>query len=139
LQSRAREREIDGMQPSAFVPEIYAIDFGTTNSLLAAANRSSTQAALSIDPGVPDPTVFRSILYFDGEGACWFGAEALKRYAEQGMQAIPESRSNAQTPTTRNAANTFAIRQPRATTVPVAVRRIGGVRRPFLAAPAAPE
>lgn len=74
------------MQPADFAPEIYAIDFGTTNSLLAAASRSGTHAALRIDPAAVDPTVFRSILCFGSDGGTWFGAEALCRYAEQGMQ-----------------------------------------------------
>lgn len=69
-----------------FQPVVYAIDFGTTNSLIAAANASHWQRALAIDPTAPDPTVFRSILHFDFEGHASFGARALERYRQLGMQ-----------------------------------------------------
>ena len=35
---------------AAFVPEIYAIDFGTTNSLLAAAGGSQVHALMETFP-----------------------------------------------------------------------------------------
>src|SRR6187200_2849355 len=57
-----------------FQPLVYAIDFGTTNSLIAAANRTGWERALPIDPSAPDPTVFRSILHFDFDGRASFGA-----------------------------------------------------------------
>ena len=69
-----------------FQPLVYAIDFGTTNSLIAAANRTGWERALPIDPSAPDPTVFRSILHFDFDGRASFGARALERYRELGMQ-----------------------------------------------------
>ena len=46
-----------------FVPELYAIDFGTSNSLLAAVNQSAVQADVPIDPNALDPTIFRSVMY----------------------------------------------------------------------------
>ncbi|HEU5076344.1 MAG TPA: Hsp70 family protein [Polyangiaceae bacterium] len=67
-------------------PSVYAIDFGTTNSLIAAANSTTWVRALPIDPGASDPTVFRSILHFDFEGRASFGARALERYRQLGMQ-----------------------------------------------------
>ena len=69
-----------------FQPLVYAIDFGTTNSLIAAANRSGLERALPVDPAASDPTVFRSILHFDFEGKASFGARALERYRQLGMQ-----------------------------------------------------
>ncbi len=69
-----------------FQPLVYAIDFGTTNSLIAAANASQWERALPIDPTAPDPTVFRSILHFDFDGHASFGARALERYRQLGMQ-----------------------------------------------------
>lgn len=76
------------MSPSSnrFQPLVYAIDFGTTNSLIAAANATRWERALAIDPTAPDPTVFRSILHFDFEGRASFGARALERYRQLGMQ-----------------------------------------------------
>src|SRR5688572_29053532 len=69
-----------------FQPLVYAIDFGTTNSLIAAASPTGLHRALPIDPSASDPTVFRSILHFDLEGRCSYGARALERYRQLGMQ-----------------------------------------------------
>ncbi len=66
-------------------PEIYAIDFGTTNSLLAAASPADVYRALPVDPAAPDPSVFRSILHFDESGSCAYGAQALERYQASGL------------------------------------------------------
>jgi hypothetical chaperone protein len=37
-------------------PSVCAIDFGTSNSLLAAANRDRIFDAVPLEPGAPDPT-----------------------------------------------------------------------------------
>lgn len=68
-------------------PAAYAIDFGTTNSLVAAADAERTWEPLAIDPGASDATVLRSILFFpeDKSGvAC--GSAALQCAAESGMR-----------------------------------------------------
>jgi hypothetical chaperone protein len=70
----------------SFVPLVYAIDFGTSNSLLAAANMQGTVPPIALDPHASDPTVLRSILLYPEKGACLIGAEALDAYVEQGMQ-----------------------------------------------------
>lgn len=70
----------------AFRPEVYAIDFGTTNSLVAAASATEVRRALPVDPRASDPTVFRSILHFDLAGGCSYGAQALERYRDSGLQ-----------------------------------------------------
>src|SRR5690606_7591924 len=76
------------MSPSSnrFQPLDHDIDIGTTNSLNASANATRWERALAIDPTAPDPTVFRSILHFDFEGRASFGARALERYRQLGMQ-----------------------------------------------------
>jgi hypothetical chaperone protein len=71
--------------PSA-VPTAYAIDFGTSNSLLAAANPHRVFAPVALDPQAPDPTILRSILYFPSSGAAHFGTSALASYVEHGME-----------------------------------------------------
>ncbi|NQW45000.1 MAG: Hsp70 family protein [Deltaproteobacteria bacterium] len=58
----------------------YAIDFGTSNSLLAAASTEQIFNALPIDPGSYDPTVMRSLLYFPNQKKVLFGSNALKNY-----------------------------------------------------------
>jgi hypothetical chaperone protein len=67
-------------------PSIYAVDFGTSNSLLAAVGEDFDAEAFAIDPSAKDPTVFRSILFFSEQSEWSFGAEALRRYVEEGMR-----------------------------------------------------
>src|SRR6185436_7788300 len=74
-----------------FVPDVYAIDFGTSNSLLAAANRTEVHAAVPLDPLAEDPTVLRSVLFFPDaqalqEERCFFGKAALDEYVQRGSQ-----------------------------------------------------
>jgi hypothetical chaperone protein len=69
-----------------FSPECYAIDFGTTNSLLAAASAGGVHPPIALDPLARDPTILRSVLYFPDAARCFYGAHALAEYAAQGMQ-----------------------------------------------------
>ena len=71
---------------SRFEPTIYAIDFGTTNSLLAAASRDGVHPPIALDPGARDPTILRSVLYFPDQARCFYGAQALAEYAAQAPQ-----------------------------------------------------
>ncbi|MES2854439.1 MAG: Hsp70 family protein, partial [Bdellovibrionota bacterium] len=59
-----------------------AIDYGTSNSLLAAADADQVTAPLSLDSLAPDPTVFRSILYFPHGDLCHYGQKAIDEYSE---------------------------------------------------------
>jgi len=72
--------------PTAFVPEMYAIDFGTSNSLLAAANRNEVCPPIPLDERAQDPSVFRSILFYSDDGAWSYGAGALSDYVAHGMR-----------------------------------------------------
>ena len=65
---------------------MYAIDFGTSNSLLAAANRDSTCAPIPLDDRALDASVFRSILFYSDDGVWSFGTGALNDYVAQGMR-----------------------------------------------------
>jgi hypothetical chaperone protein len=67
-------------------PSIYAIDFGTSNSLLTAVGKDFDAEGLAIDPLAKDPTVFRSILFFSEQSEWSFGADALRRYVADGMR-----------------------------------------------------
>src|SRR5690349_15929503 len=71
-------------RPMPFVPSIYAIDFGTTNSLLGAANSEHTHPPIALDPLAVDPTVLRSVLYFPDAEHCFYGARALREYVAAG-------------------------------------------------------
>ena len=68
-------------------PSLYAIDFGTSNSLLVAVNADGVDAPLALDAAARDATVFRSIACFTTPAEWSFGAAALARYVAEGMQA----------------------------------------------------
>jgi hypothetical chaperone protein len=71
---------------SRFQPELYAIDFGTTNSLLAAAGKSGVHAPIELDESAPDPTIMRTVLYFPSAERCLYGSRAIAEYSASGMQ-----------------------------------------------------
>lgn len=60
----------------------YAIDFGTSNSLLAAADKSGPKPAIALDPKAADPTVLKSVFYTPEPGSWFFGSEAIEQYGE---------------------------------------------------------
>lgn len=68
-----------------FRPVIYAIDFGTSNSLLAAASAEEVHPPIDLDAGASDPTILRSILYFPSATRCHYGLDAIREYVGQGM------------------------------------------------------
>jgi hypothetical chaperone protein len=68
-------------------PTVYAIDFGTSNSLLAAANRDRVFDPVPLDPATPDPTILRSIVCFPDAGGVYVGSDALREFIEHGGEA----------------------------------------------------
>jgi hypothetical chaperone protein len=68
-------------------PAVYAIDFGTSNSLLAAASADRVFDPVPLDPAAPDPTILRSVLCFPDAGGVHVGAEALRQFVEHGAEA----------------------------------------------------
>jgi hypothetical chaperone protein len=67
-------------------PSIYAIDFGTSNSLLAAASKERLFAPAPVDPAAKDPSVLRSALYFASVEQATFGASALRALVDNGFR-----------------------------------------------------
>lgn len=67
-------------------PSVYAIDFGTSNSLLAGASAAETTTPIPLDSAASDPAVFRTILHFSEESVWSFGAQALPAYVTAGMR-----------------------------------------------------
>ncbi len=65
---------------------VLAVDFGTSHSLVGAYRNGKRIEALPIDPGGPDQTLMRTLLYFANENQCFYGAEALKKYSEFEME-----------------------------------------------------
>ncbi len=68
-------------------PSIFAIDFGTSNSLLAAASRTEIFGPAPLDPEASDPTVLRSALFFTSlaQGGT-FGVSAIRAFVENGFR-----------------------------------------------------
>jgi len=64
---------------------IYAMDFGTSNSLLGAANASHIFPLAPLDPESPEPEVLRSLMYFEPQQPARFGLEAIRRYSDNSM------------------------------------------------------
>ena len=67
-------------------PEIFAIDYGTSNSLIAAANQQELSQPLAIDPAADDPSVLRSVLFYPDNKSVHFGQKAIEEYAENGCE-----------------------------------------------------
>jgi hypothetical chaperone protein len=68
------------------LPTLYAIDFGTSNSLVAAANSERIFPPAPLDPAAADPTILRSILCFPDAGGAYVGSEALQQFIEHGAE-----------------------------------------------------
>ena len=62
---------------------VLAIDYGTSNSLLAATDSVQTTPPLPLDHGAPDPSVFRSVLYFPNGDLCFYGQRAIVEYSDR--------------------------------------------------------
>ena len=63
-----------------------AIDYGTSNSLVAATDAKTSTAPLAVDDEATDPTVFRSILYFPHGDLCFYGQRAIAEYMDRGAE-----------------------------------------------------
>ncbi len=62
---------------------VLAIDYGTSNSLLAATDAHITTPPLALDHDAPDPSVFRSVLYFPHGDLCFYGQRAIVEYSDR--------------------------------------------------------
>ena len=58
----------------------YGIDFGTSNSLVAATDGEKIFSAIPLDPFSHDSSVMRTLLYFPHQKKVFYGSEALKNY-----------------------------------------------------------
>ena len=65
---------------------IYAIDFGTSNSLLAGVGPAGALPPAPLDASAREPTILRSILFFSEDGRWSFGNEALQAYVAYGTR-----------------------------------------------------
>ena len=60
---------------------VYAIDFGTSNSLLGAANEKGLLGFAPLDPDAADPSILRSLLYFPNAKQVFYGSRAIQEFA----------------------------------------------------------
>ena len=60
----------------------YAVDFGTSNSLITACNKEEVFAPAPLDTESEEPHILRSILYFPHAEACFYGHRAIEEYRE---------------------------------------------------------
>ena len=58
----------------------YAIDFGTSNSILGAADASGLKGFVPLDPQAADPGILRSLLYFPNSKEVFFGTKAIEEF-----------------------------------------------------------
>ncbi|MGZ3739911.1 MAG: Hsp70 family protein [Bdellovibrionota bacterium] len=64
----------------------YCVDFGTSNSLLAAVIDGKVLPPAPLDPSARDPSILRSVLFFPGRDRCFFGAEAVREFVRHDME-----------------------------------------------------
>jgi hypothetical chaperone protein len=60
---------------------VYAIDFGTSNSLLGCAAGGRALGFAPLDPLARDPGVMRSLIYFPNASKAYFGSEAVSEFS----------------------------------------------------------
>ncbi|MBY0471611.1 Hsp70 family protein [bacterium] len=65
---------------------MYAIDFGTTNSLLGAATAGQIHPPIPLDPHARDQSILRSVLFFPNRKTCFYGAEAVQEFVKHDME-----------------------------------------------------
>jgi hypothetical chaperone protein len=65
---------------------LLAMDFGTSNSLVGAVSEQGTQIALPLDPGAQDPSLLRSLVYFQDENHAYYGTEAINEYIQNDFE-----------------------------------------------------
>lgn len=67
-------------------PHVYAIDFGTSNSLLAASSLEEVIEPIPLDTNQKDPTILKSLFYTRDLENWSFGSEAITEYEEWGNE-----------------------------------------------------
>lgn len=65
---------------------VYAIDFGTSNSLLAAADSQRIYSPIALDEDSPEKSIMRSVLYLPHMNQCFYGARAIKEFIHHDME-----------------------------------------------------
>ena len=58
----------------------YAIDFGTSNTLLGAADHTGPLGYAPLDPHSTDPNIIRSLIYFPNASRVYYGSQAIQEF-----------------------------------------------------------
>jgi hypothetical chaperone protein len=66
--------------------DLYCIDFGTSNSLCGAVIDGTARDPVPLDPQARDSTILRSVLFYPGDGRCFFGATAIQEFVRHDME-----------------------------------------------------
>lgn len=65
---------------------VYAIDYGTSNSLLGAASATQTLSLCPLDNDASDQTILRSIIYLPSMREIYFGKRAIQEFINHDME-----------------------------------------------------
>jgi hypothetical chaperone protein len=65
---------------------VHAIDFGTSNSLLASGLPGRAEGPIPLDPESSSPEILRSVLYFASAKEVHFGAKAIREFSARDLQ-----------------------------------------------------
>jgi hypothetical chaperone protein len=65
---------------------LYAIDYGTTNSLVGAVVEGQLIPPIELDPFGKDPTILRSVLFFPSRKQVFYGAQAIQEFVRHDME-----------------------------------------------------
>ena len=65
---------------------ILAIDFGTTNSLVALASKEQAYEPAQVDKAASDSSILRSIIFAIDPQTVYFGQEAIDQYVERPLE-----------------------------------------------------
>lgn len=60
---------------------VYGIDFGTSNSLLGAADENGQRGFAPLDPDAANPAILRSLLYFPDAKHVFYGNQAVREFS----------------------------------------------------------
>lgn len=65
---------------------MYAVDYGTSNSLLAAVDNGRVLPPAPLDPTAKDPSILRSVLFYPDGERVFFGAEAVREFVRHDLE-----------------------------------------------------
>lgn len=74
----------EALNPGMSNAVLHAVDFGTSNSLLAVVRADGTSELSELSPDSDTPSVLKSVLFFTPDDGWSFGADAIREYSRAG-------------------------------------------------------